>query len=197
MTSGSLWNYYRDEVDDVNNTASNGKSFTYKAKITEKTQERPAQPGNGGDADQPARPPVPTLNVEINVPLNHLNNFWKYLDLPLINCDLLWTKDCGLIQHHNNIAGVDFVIASTKPYLPVVALSINDNIKFLEKLKQEFKRSMFWNKYRSEKTTQPKDINLVYMIVMQRSGTLIDCLFDRSKLVKMIPQEFLLTITCH
>ena len=33
MTSGSLWNYYRDEIDDVDDKAADGKSFKYKIKI--------------------------------------------------------------------------------------------------------------------------------------------------------------------
>ena len=33
MTSGSLWNYYRYEIDDVNDNASDGKSFKYKTKV--------------------------------------------------------------------------------------------------------------------------------------------------------------------
>ena len=36
---------------------------------------------------------------------------------------------------------------------PVVTLSINDNIKFLENVKQVIKRAISWNKYRSEITT--------------------------------------------
>ena len=52
MTSGGLWNHYRDEVDNVNNNASDSKSFKYKTKITDKTEARPAQPGNEEDADQ-------------------------------------------------------------------------------------------------------------------------------------------------
>ena len=47
------------------------------------------------------------------------------------------------------------MIATTKRYIPIVTLSINDNIKFLEDLKQELKRRVSWNKYRSEITTQP------------------------------------------
>ena len=56
------------------------------------------------------------------------------------------------------------MITSTKLYVPVVTLSINDNIKFLENIKQEFKRTISLNKYRSEITTQPKSNNLVYLI---------------------------------
>ena len=37
MTSGRLWNYYRDGIDDVDDNASDGKSFNYKIKIVEKT----------------------------------------------------------------------------------------------------------------------------------------------------------------
>ena len=43
-------------------------------------------------------------------------------------------------------------------------MSINDNIKFLENIKQGFKRTISWNKYRSEITTQPKNNNLDYLI---------------------------------
>ena len=49
------------------------------------------------------------------------------------------------------------MITSSKLYVPVVTLSINDNIKFLENVKQGFKRTISWNKYRSEITTQPKN----------------------------------------
>ena len=44
MTSGCLWNYYRDEEYNVNHDASDGKSFKYKTKISEKIETRPAQP---------------------------------------------------------------------------------------------------------------------------------------------------------
>ena len=54
--------------------------------------------------------------------------------------------------------GATFQINNTKLYAPVVTLSINDNIKFLENIKQGFKRTISWNKYSSEITTQPKKI---------------------------------------
>ena len=50
---------------------------------------------------------------------------------------------------------------NAKLYIPVLTLSINDNIK-LENIKQGFKRTIFWKKYRSEITTQPKNKNLDY-----------------------------------
>ena len=57
-------------------------------------------------------------------------------------------------------AGATLQINNAKLYVPVIFLSINDNIKFLEKIKQGFKRTISWNKYWSETTTQPKNNNL-------------------------------------
>ena len=110
--------------------------------------------------------------------------------------DLSWTKDCVLIEHHNNITGVNFMVTSTKLYVPVATLSINDNMKFLENIKQGFKR-ISWNKHRSEIKTQPKNENLDYLIDPSFRN-LIDCLFFHSKMVMMILKEIhLIYITCH
>ena len=43
-------------------------------------------------------------------------------------------------------------------------LAINGNIKFLENMKQGFKRKFSWTKYKSETTTEPKNNNLAYVI---------------------------------
>ena len=51
-----------------------------------------------------------------------------------------------------------------KLFVPVATLSINDNIKFLENIKQGFKKTISWNKYRSEIITDPKSKNLDYLI---------------------------------
>ena len=66
MISGGLLNYYRDEIDNINDNASDGKLFKYKIKIVEKT---PVRPGNEGDAYRPA---VLTLNVEVTIPVKYL-----------------------------------------------------------------------------------------------------------------------------
>ena len=131
MSSRSLWSYYRNEIDDVDDNASDGKSFEYDTKTVGKTPQRPAQPGNQGDLNRPPQPPV-----EVTIPLKYHIDFWISLDLSWINCeielDLSWTKDCVLI----NITGVNFGITNTRLYVPVVTLSINVNIKFLENIKQ-------------------------------------------------------------
>ena len=67
-------------------------------------------------------------------------------------------------EHQNNITGATFQINNAELYVPVVTFPINDNIKFLENIKQGYKRTISWNKYRSEITTQPKNNNLDYLI---------------------------------
>ena len=104
----------------------------------------------------------------MTIPLKYLSSLCRSLDLPLIICEmelnLSWTKDCVLVEHNNNITSILFKITNTKLYVLVVTLSINNNIKFLKNIKQGFKRTVSWNKYRSEITTQPKNNKLDYMI---------------------------------
>ena len=56
--------------------------------------------------------------------------------------------------------GATFQINNAKLYVPDVTLSINSNIKFFENIKQGFKRTISWNKCRSEITAQAKNNNL-------------------------------------
>ena len=117
-------------------------------------------------------------------PLEYLRNFWRFLHLPLINCkrelDLTWSRNCIISEISKTpdvpanadanvpipareatlTTGATFEISNTKLYVPVVTLSINDSIKILEHLKEEFRKTVSWNKYRSEITTQPKNNNL-------------------------------------
>ena len=49
-------------------------------------------------------------------------------------------------------------------YVPVATLSKENDIKHLEQLKSGFKKTMKWNKYRSQMTIQPKNNNFNYLI---------------------------------
>ena len=166
MTAEMVWNYYVDEIDDVNDNASDRKSFEYKTQILWKTPQRPPQtPPNLGGSQPPISPwppespqlPVPVLNVEVTIPLKYRSNVWRSLDLSLIDCeielDLSWTEDCVLSEHYNIITGAIFLMNGAKLYVPVVTLSIAGNIKFLENIKQGFRRTTSWNKHRFEITT--------------------------------------------
>ena len=126
-TSGSLWQYYKDEPND---NLANSESFKSKVKITGNT------PAN-----------LNTIVVEIIVLLKYLTSFWKTLEMPLINCDvdlsLTWSKDCVIT---NSTGAGKFEIKETKLYVSVVILSTQNNAKLLQQLKSGFRRTVNWNK---------------------------------------------------
>ena len=59
---------------------------------------------------------------------------------------------------------LEFQITDTKLYAPVVTLSKENDKKLLEQLKSGFKRTVKWNKYRSQMTVQSNNDNLNYLI---------------------------------
>ena len=144
-TSGSLWQYYRDEPND---NPADSESFKSKIKITGKT------PNNDNEKD-----------VEIMVPLNYLSNFWRTLEMPLINCEvsliLTWSSTCVIT---NSTGAGTFKVSDTKLYVPVVTLSTQDNAKLLQQLKSGFKRVVNWNKYLSKPELLAQNPNLSHLV---------------------------------
>ena len=69
-----------------------------------------------------------------------------------------------LLSVIDNPEDATFQITDTKLYVPVVTLSKENDIKLLEQLKSGFKRTIKWNKYRSQMTIQPQNNNLNYLI---------------------------------
>ena len=66
------------------------------------------------------------------VPLKYLSNFWRTLEMSLINCEiklmLIWSSTCVII----NSTGVGtFAITNAKLYVPVVTLLTQNNAKLL------------------------------------------------------------------
>ena len=156
-TTGSLWEYCKDVParnanDDIvifaeDNTTD---SFKFKAKITDQT-------GNDG-----------TKDVEIMVPLKYLSNFWRTLEMPLINCEvnliLTWSSNCVLIATAIQNQTATFEITDTKIYVPVVTLSTQENTKFFQQLKSGFKRVINWNKYLSKPELLAQNPNLNHLV---------------------------------
>ena len=151
-TAGSLWNYYRDKpsssIDDDNiiHSILNSESFDYRANFME---------------DGVTHNNLLKNDVKVVVPVKHLSNFWRSLNIPIINSEveliLTWIKNCVLIDKWTREANYDadpnvykinnpenaiFEIKDTKLYVPVVTLSKEDNIKHLEQLKSGFKRTI-------------------------------------------------------
>ena len=69
-----------------------------------------------------------------------------------------------IVYEVDNPKNAIFKITDTKLYVPVVTLSRENDIKLLEQLKSGFKRTIKWNKYRSQMTIQPQNNNLNYLI---------------------------------
>ena len=125
-TSESLWLYYRDEpfITDNGNITDvaddhNSVSFKYKQKITGQTK-------NDGRND-----------VEIMVPLEYLSNFWRNLEMLLINFEinvfLTWTENCIIVTGDYGDNGnnhTKFEITDTKLYVPVGTLSAQDKTNY-------------------------------------------------------------------
>ena len=95
--------------------------------------------------------------------------------------DLTWSRYCITSEVPKTFGEIDLnafgivyevAIATTgatylinvKFYVPVVTFSVNDNIGFLRNMKQEFKRTIYWNKCRFEIKIQTKNNNLDYPI---------------------------------
>ena len=162
-TTGSLWNYYRDEPSDP--LSSDSESFKYKTSITGNTYNI-GDGEEGYDANK-----VGKNETEVVIPLKHLSNFWRTLNIPLINCEieliLTWSKRCVLADMtaaNNPPTESEFQITGTKLYVPVVTLSKENDKKLLEQLISGFKRIVKWNKYRLQMTVQPQNNNLNYLI---------------------------------
>ena len=129
-SSATLYQYKRDEPpDDIEDNLGqdNSTSFNYKTKLL----------GDLVVANNIAR-----LNVKIVVPLKYLSNFFRSLEMPLINCkiklDLTWKKESILSNQNGNSV---FIINDTKLYVPVVTLSKD----FIEQQNKGFQRSIYWN----------------------------------------------------
>ena len=102
-TSGSLWQFKRDQIEgDVNLTIDNAPSFKYKANLIGNTENNGTKNG-----------------VKIAVPLKYLSNFWRLLEMPLINCkvelSLKWYEECIL---SNVGTAATFTMTDANLYVP-------------------------------------------------------------------------------
>ena len=100
-------------------------------------------------------------DLEIIVLLNYLNNFWRTLEMPNINCEvnpiLRWSSTCVI----NNSTGAGrFEITDVS----IVTLSIQDNAKLIQQLKSGFKRTTNWNKYQSDPKTYTQNRYLNHLV---------------------------------
>ena len=137
-STGSLYQFKRDEPPDNNaNVGNNTTSLVYKLKLIKGTDDNNVN------------------NVKLVVPLKYVSNFFRSLELPLVNCkidlELTWHKDC-IISSADAAAGqvVSLMITDTKLYVPIVTLFTKDNTNLTKQLNEGFKRIIHWNQYVSK-----------------------------------------------
>ena len=125
---------YQFKRDDNANVADDTTSLVYKSKLIKGTDDNNVN------------------HVKLVVPLKYVSNFFRSLELSLVNCkidlELTCHKDC-MISSVNAAAGqvVSFMITNTKLYVPVVTLSTKDNTNLTKQLNEGFKRTTYWNQY--------------------------------------------------
>ena len=145
-STGNLYQFKRDEITTGNDAnadiiVNNSKPFDYIAKIVGNVN------GNKHEA-------------KLVVPLKYLSNFFRSLEMPLINCkinlELNWSQNCVLATHAGddggNAAATTFTITEARLYVPIVTLSSKDTSHLSKLLSKGFKRSVFWNKYHVKDT---------------------------------------------
>ena len=162
-SSATLYQYKRDEPpeDDAvaDLTANNSDSLKYKIKLLGNVTEV------AGDAAGVRR-----LNVKVVVPLKYLSNFFRSLEMPLINCkiklNLTWKKECVLSTGAGEAV---FIINDTKLYVPVLTLSKEDNKDFIGQQNKGFQRSIYWNEYKTKKINEDADANVFKYINLDPS----------------------------
>ena len=148
-SSATLYQYKRDEPPEANAnnnlTTNTSSSFKYKVKLL----GNPVLDGN-----------IAKRSVKVVVPLKYLSNFFRSLEMPLINCkiklNLTWKKECVLSTDADDAV---FIINDTKMYVPVVTLSKEDNRDFIEQQNKGFQRSIYWNEYKTKEINENADAN--------------------------------------
>ena len=88
------------------------------------------------------------------LPPKYLSNFWRTLEISLINCEinliLTWSTNCVIVSTTGANQNATFEITYTKLYVPVVILSTKDISKLRQQLKSSFERIISCNKYLSK-----------------------------------------------
>ena len=166
-SSATLYQYKRveppedDAVADL--TADNSSSFKYKVSLL----------GNPVAVNNIAR-----INVKVVVPLKYLSNFFRSLEMHLINCKIklnfTWKKECVL---STGVGNAVFIINDTKLYVPVVTSSKEDNKDFIEQQNKRFQRSIYWNEYKTKEINEDADANVFKYINLDPSFQGVNILF--------------------
>ena len=166
-SSATLYQYKRDEPPEndavADLTADNSSSLKYKISLL---------------GDPVVLNNIGRINVKVVVPLRYLSNFFRSLEMPLINCKIklnLTSKKESVLSIDNGNAV--FIINDTKMYVPVVTLSKEDNKDFIEQQNKGFQRSIYWNEYKTREINENADANVFKYINLYPSFQGVNRLF--------------------
>ena len=171
-SSATLYQYKRDEPpDDINNNLATNTSSSFKYKVN--LLGNPNIVGN-----------VARRDLKIVVPLKYLSNFFRSLEILLINCkiklNLTWKKECVLSTDDDAANAANnpvFIINDTKLYVPDITLSKEDNKDFIDQQNKGFQRSIYWNEYKTKEQNENADNNVFKYINLDPSFQGVNRLF--------------------
>ena len=102
------------------------------------------------------------------VPLKYLSNFWRTLEMPLINCEvnliLAWSSTCVLAAVGDANQAATICNNLYKTLCSSSNLITQENTKFLQQLKSGFKKVINWNKYLSKPELLAQNPNLNHLV---------------------------------
>ena len=145
-SSATLYQYKRDEPPEdgavADLTANNSSYFKYKVSLL----GNPVFPNN-----------IARINMKVVVPLKYLSNFFKSLEMSLINCkiklNLTWKKECVLSTDNGNTV---FIINDTKLYIQM-QIQMQQN--------KGFQRSIYWNEHKTKEINEDADANVFIILI--------------------------------
>ena len=162
-TSGSLWQFKRDEQDmnyrNSDDVTTAEPTIKYKSNILENTAAAGA-----------------LKNVKIIIALKYLSNFWRPLEMTLINCKI----------HLEFVENTKIKTTKTILYVPIVTWSRKGNVKLAKQLNEGFKRPFYWNEYKMKIESKEADGNLQDFILILLFKELKYCLFLLLKIMIMV-----------
>ena len=170
-STGSLYQFKRDEITtgdanaDIGANNVESKPSDYRAKIVANVI-----------AGRPHK-------AKLVVPLKYLSNFFRSLEIPLINCKINLElncqncQNCVLATHAGNGVDITFTITDARLYVRIVTLSSKDTSHLSKLLSEGLKRAVFWNKYHVKDTERTVVANRTLRILVDASSQGVNRLF--------------------
>ena len=184
-TTGSLYQFKRPERRDNNDNIVNlGAALSFYKCQSGLVQKQLTTP-NSENVPTNTDPNFANAhkiwkNIKIAVPLKYISNFFRNVELPLINIklymELSWTNFSVFCNQDDNSI---FQITKCELYIPIVTLNTENNNKFSKLLTKGFETTVVWNEYKRkiERVTIPQNDNVFRRTTLDVSFQAVSKLF--------------------